>query len=171
MLSQPPSKHPQLPAGLPQSIVAKIATLREIIHKEESVSKDKQSFVKAKKEFFDIFPDFVTGNGEAYRRACEVTEYLTAEELLVLYGYYLKNDISLMSQILMLAKKHLDKTGMDETLSLVKKHGGPKGFSSLLALVGTPNLTSEWLVKYLEACRLFTFLKINSCGYMEIIRS
>ena len=155
MLSQPPSKYPQLPAGLSQSIVDKIATLREIIGKEQSeVPKDKpdkQSFFKAKKEFFDVFPDFIGTNGDAYRRACEVTEHLTAEDLLVLYGYFLRNDISLMSQILMLAKKHLDKTGMDETLALVKKLAGPKGFFSLLNLVGAVNLESKWLTQYFEA--------------------
>ena len=147
------SKYPFLPAGLPRSVVKKINALREIIHEEQSeVSNDKQSnSIKAEKEFFDVFPDFSASN-EGLKRACEVTEYLTAEELLLLYGYFLENDISLKSQILMLAKKYLDKTGMNETLAIVKKYGGPKGFAALLCLVGTPYLDSEWLVEYLEAC-------------------
>ena len=132
----------------------KITTLREIIHKEQSeVSKNQQSFFSgAKKEFFDIFPDFIPANTEAYRRACEVTEHLTDEELLLLYGYFLRNSIGLMHQILMLAKKHLGKTWMDDTVVIVKKHGGLKGFFSLLNLVGLPNLDSKWLVEYLEVC-------------------
>ena len=65
--------------------------------------------------FFGHFPENITANGEAHRRACEVTDHLTAEELLVLYGYFHKSDISPMSQNLMLSKKHSDKIGMEET--------------------------------------------------------
>ncbi|GAV04002.1 hypothetical protein RvY_14350 [Ramazzottius varieornatus] len=151
-LSQPPSKYPPLPAGVPQKIVEKITALRELIHKETTEpSQEKQSFFKPKKDFYDIFPDFVTTSAEGYRRACEVTEYLTREELLQLYGYFLKSDVSLMSLILMLAKKYLDKTGVDEPLVVVEKYCGAKGVSALLSLVGTPNLDSRLLVKYLEA--------------------
>ena len=100
----------------------------------------------------EIFPGFVSTDREAYTRACEVTEHLTAEELLLLYGYFLKHGIGLMQRILMLAKKHLDKTGIDDTFTIVKKHGGPKGLFSFLSFVGTHNLDAKWLVEYLEAC-------------------
>ena len=132
----------------------KITALREILHKKESeVPKNqKKALKKATKKFLEIFPDFATANRKAYKQACEVTEHLTAGELLLLYGYFLKNGVSPMLQILMLAKKHMDKTGMDETLAVVEKVAGPEGFFALSNLVGTRNLDSKWLVKYLEAC-------------------